>query len=163
MFTMLENIPIGDKPDFSGFDRECWTKRDADTHQKYAFDTLEATSSSRHQQLESKFGAQYTELLRLPCYDCVRFVVVDSMHNLLLGTAKHMFHKRTEDGLLKQPDLKTIQEHIDELVVPNNVRRIPNKIGAGCSGMTADQWKNWTLIYSPYILSTILPKDHYNC
>ena len=48
-------------------------------------------------------------------------------------------------------------------MVPNDVGRIPNKIEAGCSGMTADQWKNWTLIFSPYILSTILAKEHYDC
>ena len=159
----LKTFPVskfGEKP---GFDCESWTKRDASTHQKCAFDTLEATSSSRRQQLESKFGTRYTELLCLPYYDCVRFVVVDPMHNLLLGTAKHMFHKWIEDGLLKQPDLKKIQEHVDELVVPNDVGRIPNKIEAGCSGITADQWKNWTLIFSSYILSTILAKEHYDC
>ena len=81
------------------------------------------------------------------------------MHNLLLGTAKHMFQTWTDKGILKPKDLKEIQDYIDRTVVPPDVGRIPNKLEAGASGMTADQWKNWTLIYSPYILSTILPHN----
>ena len=39
---------------------------------------------------ESRYGARYSELLRLPYFDCVRFTIVDPMHNLFLGTAKHL-------------------------------------------------------------------------
>ena len=112
--------------------------------------------------MERKVGCRYSELLRLPYYDCIRFVIIDPMHNLLLGTAKHMFQTWTDKGILKPKDLKEIQ-YIDRTVVPPDVGRIPNKLEAGASGMTADQWKNWTLIYSPYILSTILPQEHYEC
>ena len=113
--------------------------------------------------MEWTCGCRYTELLRLPYYDGIRFVIIDPMHNLLLGTAKHMFNKWCEKGILKSQDLAFIQDHIDGIVVPRDVGRIPNKLRGGASGMTADQWKNWTLIYSPYILSKILEKDHYEC
>ena len=96
-------------------------------------------------------------------YNCIRFVIIDPMHNLLLGTAKHMFSTWTDKGILKSQDLKCTQEHIDSIVVHPDVGRIPNKLEGGSSGMTADQWKNWTIIYSPYILSKFLPKDHYKC
>ena len=162
----LKEFPVkafGDKPIFSGFDRNTWPKRDSESHRRDAHRTLKATSSSQRKKLESTLGVRYTELLRLPYYDCVRFVVIDPMHNLLLGTAKCLFHKWIELGLLKQDELKKIQVHIDEIVIPPDIGRIPNKIESGSSGMTADQWKNWTLVYSPYILSTVLPKSHYDC
>ena len=74
-----------------------------------------------------------------------------------------MFQTWTDKGILKPKDLKQIQDYIDRTVVPPDVGRIPNKLEAGASGMTADQWKNWTLIYSRYILSTVLPQEHYEC
>mgnify|MGYP002803532383 CR=1 FL=1 len=162
----LKEFPVnafGERPDYSGFERNSWPKRNADQHRTHAFQTLQATSESKRKQMERTFGCRYTELLRLPYYDSVRFVIIDPMHNLLLGTAKHMFKTWTDKGILKPQNLKDIQEHIDSVVVPPDVGRIPNKLEAGTSGMTADQWKNWTLIYSPYILSKFLPKDHYDC
>ncbi|EJF61882.1 hypothetical protein DICSQDRAFT_59914, partial [Dichomitus squalens LYAD-421 SS1] len=31
-------------------------------------------------------GSRWSELMRLPYYDCVAMTVIDPMHNLLLGT-----------------------------------------------------------------------------
>lgn len=93
-------------------------------------------------EMQRKVGCQYTELLWLPCYDCIRFVIIDPMHNLLLGTAKHMFHTWIDKGILKRNYLKEIQDYIHRTVVPPDVGRIPNKLEAGVSGMTADQWEN---------------------
>ena len=45
------------------------------------FDTLKATSESTRKEMEQKLGCRYSELLRLPYYDCVRFVIIDPMHN----------------------------------------------------------------------------------
>ena len=158
----LKEFPVnafGERPDYSGFERNSWPKRNADHHRTHAFKTLQATSESKRKQMERTLGCRYTELLRL----CYGFVIIDPMHNLLLGTAKHMFKTWTDKGILKTQNLKDIQEHIDSIVVPPDAGWIPNKLEAGTSGMTADQWKNWTLIYSPYILSKFLPKDHYDC
>ena len=153
---------FGERPDYSGFERDAWPKRNNAQHRAEALDTLKATSESQRKEMERKVGCRYSELLRLPYFDCIRFVIIDPMHNLLLGTAKHMFQIWTEKKYLKSQDLKDIQEHINNIVVPPDVGRIPNKLEAGGSGMTADQWKNWTLIYSTYILSKFLPKEHYN-
>ena len=114
-------------------------KRDSESHRRDANKTLKATSSSQRKKLESTLGVRYTESLRLPYYDCVRFVVIDPIHNLLLGTAKCLFHKWIELGLLKQDDLNKIQNHINEIVVPPDIGRIPNKIESGSSGMTAEE------------------------
>lgn len=43
------------------------------------------TSSSERKKLFDQHGVRYTELLRLPYWDPVKFIVIDSMHALLLG------------------------------------------------------------------------------
>ena len=42
-------------------------------------------SSSERKKLFDQHGVRYTELLRLPYWDPIKFVVIDSMHALLLG------------------------------------------------------------------------------
>ena len=37
------------------------------------------------------------------------------------------------------------------------------KISSAFAGFTADQWKNWTIIYSLYALRDILAPPHYHC
>ena len=39
----------------------------------------------------------------------------------------------------------------------------PYKIESVMSSLTADQWKNWTCVYSLYALHDVLPKDHLHC
>ena len=39
---------------------------------------------------ESLYRVRYSEFLRLPYFDCVRFTIVDPMHKLFLETAKRM-------------------------------------------------------------------------
>ena len=62
--------------------------------------------------------------------------VIDPMHNVLLGTAHHVWRTL---GLL---DLKKIQQRVDSYVTPSDVGRIPMKIQSGFSQFTADQWRN---------------------
>jgi hypothetical protein len=37
--------------------------------------------------IERTYGVRFTELLRLPYFDTVRFTTIDLMHNILLGSA----------------------------------------------------------------------------
>lgn len=85
------------------------------------------------------------------------------MYNVLLGTSKHVFGIWKTSKLLKEEDFDKIQLAVNKFVTPSDVGRIPYKIASNFSGFTADQWKNWTLIYSPIILKTILPNEHYEC
>ena len=63
---------------------------------------------------------------------------------MYLGTAKHMIKLWKESGLLRQEHLTAIQQKLDEISVPYGVGRIPYKVGSNFSGLTADQWLNWT-------------------
>ena len=40
---------------------------------------------------------------------------------------------------------------------------IIKKISSGFSNMTADEWKNWTVLYSLIALHIIIPPDHLAC
>ena len=85
------------------------------------------------------------------------------MHNLLLGTGKHMMNMWKEFRLLTNEHFQEIQEKVDRTDVPTKVGRIPYKISSNFSSFTADQWKNWICLYSLYCLHSVLPADHYSC
>ena len=85
------------------------------------------------------------------------------MHNLLLGTARHMISIWKELNILKESDFHNIQANVDAFTTPDDVGRIPTKISSSFSGFTAEQWRNWTLIFSLYSLKDILPYRHYQC
>ena len=84
-------------------------------------------------------------LFELPYYDCIRFVAIDVMHNLFLGTAKHTLNIWKEKRLLGANAFEEIQKRVSTFNVPQDIGRIPYKIDSGMASMTADQWKNWTL------------------
>ena len=102
---------------------------------------------SDQKKIERDHGCRYSVLLVLSYFDPIRMCVVDPMHNLLLGSAKHMLLVWTELNLIKSHHLKIIQDHVDCFVTPTDIRRIPGKEASGFSGFTAKQYRNWTLIF----------------
>ena len=155
---------FGEKLDYSGYDRERWQYRDMDSHVSCHLAKISKAKTVTEQRvLEKQFGVRYSELLRLPYFDIVRYHCVDVMHNLLLGTAKNMLNVWKTCGLLSKEDLHSLQDKIDNIQVPPQVGRIPNKIFSNTSSLTADQWRNWTCIYSLYALRSHLSPTHYDC
>jgi len=83
-------------------------------------------------------------------------LIIDPMHNLLLGTSKRILQTQwIENGLINSKDLNTIQERIENCILPVNVGRIPRKISSSFFNLTADEWKNWTLLFSLLVLHDI--------
>ena len=113
--------------------------------------------------MTSASGTRYTELNRLPYYDPIRQHVIDPMHNLLLGTAKHQIQVWLAQNILNDDKLLTIEQRIKNLNIPGDIGRIPSKIGNNFSGFTADQWKHWTCIYSLVALEGVIPQQDYAC
>lgn len=68
-----------------------------------------------------------------------------------------------KEGLITKGDLNIIQSRVDSMTIPCYVGRIPNKIESSFSGFTADQFKNWTNLFSLIVLRDILPSQdlHY--
>ena len=107
---------------------------------------------------EKSTGVRYTELLRLSYSKPIRFVAIDPMHNLFLGTAKYVLKTLWIDEefennakVLSKAQLRTIQTRIDSVKPPSRLGRLPMKISSSFSGFTAEQWKSWTTVYWPKI------------
>ena len=160
----LKSFPrVDDSIDCSGFDRDSWPLRTNENHRVNAYKTLNCRTKAEQKEIEKSAGSRYCVLLELPYYHAIRFPVIDPMHNLFLGTAKHILSIWKDLKLLSSSDFSTIQQRMEAANVPVDIGRIPLKIDSGMSGMTADQWKNWTCIYSLYLLNGLLPSEHLNC
>lgn len=90
-------------------------------------------------------------------------LAVDPMHNVFLGSGKHMLHLWKVRELLTEQHYSPIQDLISSFVVPPDVGRIPRKIETGFAGFTADQYKNWITVFSVPALYEILPNEHMEC
>ena len=132
-------------------------------HRLHVEEILEQPTQEQRNAKESLYGARYSELLRLPYFDCIRFTIVDPMHNLFLGTAKRMMEIWLETSILTQADLEHVQNKVDASNVPSSLGRLPFKIAKSFSGFTAEQWKTWVVIFSPFALFGHLPDSHYRC
>ena len=160
----LKHFPkVSDRMNFSGFDRESWPPRTHAMHCEQAYKTLTAKTKKERKEIEKTYGTRYSVLYELSYYDAIRFPIIDAMHNLFLGTAKTMMTIWKEREIVTKEHFTAIQEKIECVNVPIDVGRIPHKIESGMAGLTADQWKNWTCIYSMYVLKDILPSEHLRC
>ena len=156
--TTPENVT-----DYSGYNRESWVQRSNVLHRQYAYKELNGKTKAEKKLIERTYGARYSVLFELPYYDCIRFITIDVMHNLFLGTAKHTLNIWKEKRLLDANAFEEIQKRVSTFNVPQDIGRIPYKIDSGMAGMTADQWKNWTCIYSLHALQGLLPNEHLDC
>lgn len=152
------------KKDYSGFDRENWPPRDIDKHRTISKKIKHAKTLQARNDLEVANGMYYSIMSELEYFNPILHTIIDPMHNLFLGTAKKIFKKIwIPRGLLKEKELKEIQARVDCVAVPSTIGRIPRKIASAFGGFTAEQWLNWTLVYSLYALRGLIGKEHYEC
>ena len=144
------------------FDRS-WNLRTCDQHLSHCEEILLQVTKSGIEEMESKYGVRYCSLLQLPYYDPIKFVAIDIMHNVYLGTGKHAFQTWIELGLISNEDLEEIDIMVKKFVIPSSVGRLPVGFKSNYMGFKASQWCSWILIYSPVILKNILPEEHYRC
>ena len=154
---------FGDKPDYTNIDRAKWTPRNVHDHKLYAMRHKCANTRAQEKVIERAHGCRYSVLNDLPYFDPPRMCIIDPMHNLLLGTGKHMVTIWKSLEILSDDDFDLIQIRANSFCTPNNIGRVPSKIASGFSGFTAEQWKNWIVYFSLYALNGILPKPHYEC
>ena len=91
--------------------------------------------------MESLHSLRYSELLRLSYFDPIRGHAVDPMHNLFLGTAKHVFSVWIQLRILNEDKVKAIDNFMKELVVSSKIGRITKSILL-YKTMKLDEWKN---------------------
>ena len=160
----LKKFPgtVGAK-DYSGFVRSTWPKQTLDEHRKKVGLMKKCTAIAARKKLEASYGCRYSCLLDLPYFNPITMTIIDPMHNLYLGMAKHMLQIWIDLSIISKSDVQAIQTFVDSVQTPQHVGRIPYKIASSFSGFTADQYKNWTNLYSLMALKGILPTQHLEC
>ena len=148
---------------YSGFNSSAWPQRTSVSHRQSVDKINKCTSKSTQLKMESELGCRHSILLDLPYFDPVRMHVIDPMHNLFLGSGKHMMAIWKENEPVLNHKLNEIQNIVDNIRVPSDVGRIPQKIESGFSGFKADQFKNWITIYSIPALFDTLPSQSLEC
>ena len=79
-------------------------------------------------------------LVKLPYFDAPCMAIVDPMHNLFLGSAKHILKDVwIDNGLISEHSFDVIQQRVDSIKIPTGLGRIPHKIRSGFSAFTMDQ------------------------
>ena len=121
----LKSFPtekFGEKNDYSGFNHSIWPKRLVELHRKFGMDWKHANTLSKRHDIERQYGVRFTELLRLPYFNTVRFTVVDPMHNVSLGTSKLMITLWKSSGVLSETHFDAIQSSVDKFITPADSR-----------------------------------------
>lgn len=116
------------KLDYSGYNMESWKVRTDSDHRLHAEEFLRARTKCGQKQLVSEHGLHYSVLLLLPYLNIVCMHIVDPMHNLLLGTAKHVTEIWINENKLGSTDFSKIHEIVSEMKTPKQVSRIASKI-----------------------------------
>lgn len=153
----LRRDAFGESPDY---DKTEWLARDIAQHKQKSYEYLNAETKQQQKAIQKEYGLRYSALIELPYFDPIRHTVIDPMHNLFLGTAKHCLDLWMKREILTKSDIEKIENHMSHLYAPHSVGRLPLKIGTGFSGFTADQWRNWTVGFSAIVLRGVLPAEH---
>ena len=148
---------------YSGFDRSNWPKRSFRQHRDHVNEILLCANKSEREKKESELGCRYSVLLDLPYFDPIRMTIIDPMHNLFLGTSKRFMSVLFDTGTISKDRLTFIQEVVKGMNVPDGVGRILWKIKSGFAGLTAEQWMNWTVIYSIVALKDLVTEETLEC
>jgi len=154
---------FGSKPCYGGFDCDGWCMRDMSSHLHFTKKYKLASSVLEQKRIVHENGIKYSELVNIPFFDIIRCHVIDPMHNIFLGLAKHVIHTWKELGILQASNFIKIQEKVDLINPPPKIGRIPRKIESGFAAFTADEWKNFILIYSSFALKDVIATQHYDC
>ena len=112
---------------YGGFDRITWISRDNESQREECNMLQNCTSKSERESHERDFGTRYSVLLELVYFDPIRMTALDPMHNLFLGTAKHMMSVWKTKKLLCDEDFKLIQENMEPFECPSDIDRLPKK------------------------------------
>jgi hypothetical protein len=156
---------INNQHNFGGMENmeEWFVKKDSTKHRENALEWRRCKSNAGRKRFIKETGVRWSELLRLSYFDPICFVVVDPMHCLFLGIARWIVKRIwVDEKILTQTDLYEIQKKMDRFQIPSDLGRIPGKIhsGEGFSNFTADQWRNFFMIYATVVLwDHLLPKD----
>ena len=68
-----------------------------------------------------------------------------------------------EKDILIKVDMAAVEERVQTFNSLHAEGRLPCKVASKFAGFKADQWRNWTVIFSEVALKGILPLPYFNC
>ena len=74
---------------YDNFDRDNWEMRSNSCHHFDVKEILKYSTKTERSKRESDLGWRYSSLLDLPYFHPIEMLLIDPMHNLFLGIAKH--------------------------------------------------------------------------
>ena len=96
---------------------ESWEARSLTVHRKECLNYLHAETKSKCSEISKAHGIRYSCLMELSYFNPICFAVIDPMHNLFLGTAKHVMGTWTDKGILGKREFRIIEEKSKHLVM----------------------------------------------
>jgi len=75
---------------YSNFNQDAWELRSNTRHRTDVEQVMKCTSGTQRNKKELELGCSYSVLLDLPYYRPIEMLLIDGMHNLYLGIAKHL-------------------------------------------------------------------------
>ena len=149
--------------DYSGFNCAEFIGRNVISHRENCRRVLDECTKTEIRRKEANFGVRYSVLLQLPYFDPVWYTVIDIMHNMLLGTGKHMFKVWLKLEILNVRNLEEINRISSLICTPHSMGRLPINILSNYGGFKAAQWQAWIIVYSPVVLKGIIADNHLQC
>src|SRR5271154_3466283 len=100
--------------------------RNSSQHRENALGWRRCNSDASRKRFVKQSGVRWSKLMRLPYFDPIQFLTVDSMHCLFLSIAKWIVKRIWVDGnVLTLDNLKSIQKKMNKVQVLSNLGRIP--------------------------------------
>ena len=146
---------------YAGVDIPDSTLRTKRTNREAAEQWLNARTGVARTAVERSTGTRWSQLHRLNYFDPIRCTIIDPMHNLFLGTAARMVAIWKSNNLLTDAVLAEMQRLANRVVLPPGMPTLQRKIKRKFGFMTADDWRVWTLAYSPVVLASVLSAERY--
>ncbi|KAJ2929408.1 hypothetical protein H1R20_g7676, partial [Candolleomyces eurysporus] len=114
------------------------------------------TSAKAREDFTKSNAARWSEFARLPYFDMVRSIIIDPMHNLLLGLVKTHFYHIWVQGKILCPTKELRMLHGILADMPSYLGRLPSLVGIPAGGsLTADQWMLMATVIAPIAIPKI--------
>ncbi|KAL5518221.1 hypothetical protein EMCRGX_G003912 [Ephydatia muelleri] len=90
--------------------------RKEDDHRAQAFLGQQQVSNAAKQRVESLSGSRFTSLMHLEYFDCIRFHIIDAMHNLFLALTDTIKLENIADEFVNSSQHRTKCNTVDDRV-----------------------------------------------
>ncbi|KAL4258273.1 hypothetical protein AB1N83_009184 [Pleurotus pulmonarius] len=151
-------IRQSEKNTSAAFQAHAFPPRTHAEQKQYAEEYQQYTTQATRDDHVKQYATRWSELLRLPYFDICRMIIVDPMHNLLLGLVKtHFYHIWIQQKVLRKTrELRRFHDLLAKLQIPSYLGRLPSLMGVPAGGsLTADQWLVAATIVCPIIIPQI--------